>query len=120
MSTHQTNLKHSMEEDMKTKQTFFRAVGLLCLLALLAACGATPTPAPQFVEQPPYTGDCKQRPSGSVCLGFEDGYVWLVYDSIAGWAYGDPWQGKQVQIAQGFKADYHHVLGTNLVMAVAK
>jgi hypothetical protein len=85
-----------------------------------AAPSATPTPPPQFVEAAPYTGDCKQRPSGSVCLTFDDGYVLLIYDSVAGRAYGNPWQGKPVQIIWGFKADYHHVLGTNLIMVVAK
>jgi hypothetical protein len=81
----------------------------------------SPAPEPQFVQQPSYTGDCKQRPAGTVCLGFDDGYIWLVSgESVVGWAYGEPWQGQQVQIVQGVKADYHHVLGTLLVKVVTK
>jgi hypothetical protein len=81
----------------------------------------SPVPEPQFVEQPSYTGDCSQRPAGTICLGFDDGYAWLVSESsISGWSDGDPWQGKRVQIAHGAKADYHHVLGTLLVRVVPK
>lgn len=56
-----------------------------------------------------------------MCLGFDDGYIWLITaDTITGWIEGEPWQGMRVQIVLGTRADYHHVLGTNLVKAVEK
>lgn len=85
---------------------------------------STPTPTPQnllsFEEQASYAGDCGSRPAGSVCIEYEDGYVWLVYDSILGWGEDGTWQGKKISVAKGFKADYHHVLGTLLVKQVPK
>jgi hypothetical protein len=87
----------------------------------------TPTLVPSstptgYYEQASYTGDCKQRPTDSVCLGFDDGFVWFIQpfnDAITGWGRGDSWQGKVVQVAYGQHADYYHVLNTNLVMLVA-
>ena len=38
-----------------------------------------------FRGQKSYLLDCKSRPAGSVCISYADGYIWLVYDSIAGW-----------------------------------
>jgi hypothetical protein len=68
-----------------------------------------------FVEQPSYSGDCGNKPAGSVCLAFSDGYVWLVYDAISGWAQHGYWDGRPIRSAIGFWAEYYHVLGTNLV-----
>ena len=31
----------------------------------------------EFVETPPYRGNCRQRPPGSVCITYSDGYIWL-------------------------------------------
>jgi hypothetical protein len=73
-----------------------------------------------YTEQPSYTGNCLARPTGSVCLKYDDGYVWLIYDSIAGGGDAGSWQGKQIRVAYGFKADYYHVLGTSLVKQVPK
>ena len=28
-----------------------------------------------------HSGDCSNRPSGTTCLGYSDGYIWLVKDS---------------------------------------
>ena len=69
-----------------------------------------------FIEQPSDSGNCERRPAGSVCLGFEDGYTWLIYDSVEGWDgdHGD-WYGQRIVSAIGFRAEYYHVLGTNLV-----
>jgi hypothetical protein len=46
--------------------------------------------------------------------------VWLVEDALLAWGTGDPYQGNDVQIAEGAKGFYHHVLTTNLVKFVPK
>ena len=77
---------------------------------------ATP-PAPEgYVEQEPYAGDCRSRPSGATCIGYDDGYIWLVYNAaIMGWDIRGSWQGHTIQVALGEKADYYHVLRTAYV-----
>lgn len=77
------------------------------------------SPTTEFIEQESYTADCLERPEGSTCLGFDDGYIWLVYDGIQAWQEEDL-AGQMVQIAVGFKAKYHHILETNLVKEVPK
>jgi hypothetical protein len=80
-------------------------------------------PPPGFVEQPSYTGDCKNRPAGSICLGFDDGYIWFLSpfnDAVTGWGEAGTWQGKKIQVASGQFADYQHIVGTNLVRKVKK
>ena len=91
---------------------------------------ATPSPAlgpnappAGFVKQPSYGGDCSQRPANSICLRFDDGYVWFLPsfdDNITGWTLDGTWQGKKIQIAVGMHADYQHILGSNLVRIVNK
>jgi hypothetical protein len=71
--------------------------------------------SPGFVRQSSYGGDCGQRPAGTTCLKFSDGYVWLVRDGIGGWRNGPPYQGRSVEIALGAVHSYEHVLGTDLV-----
>jgi hypothetical protein len=79
------------------------------------------SPSIGYVEQSSYTGDCSKRPANSVCVRYEDGYVWLIFsDSITGWEKIGNWQGKIIQVAYGLHADYYHVLGTSLIMTVAK
>jgi len=74
-----------------------------------------------YIEQPSYTGDCKKRPANSICLRYEDGYIWLVYDNaITGWDDAGNWQGNTVRVAYGVQADYYHVLGTSLIMTIMK
>jgi hypothetical protein len=86
-------------------------------------------PAPQlgevscegFVEQPSYSGDCTARPRDMVCLGFSDGYIWLVKDSVEGWEqHSCSGTGATVRTARGFRASYHHVLFSRLVKSVAR
>jgi hypothetical protein len=70
-----------------------------------------------FVEQPSYTGDCGNRPEGSICWGFSDGYTWLAQNDgfgAPGYSLG-PCEGKTISVAVGFFYEYHHVLGTLLV-----
>jgi hypothetical protein len=50
------------------------------------------------------------RPPGSVCVEYNDGYIWLVWDTITGFDINE-----NIQIAQGVCADYHHILGTNCI-----
>jgi len=88
----------------------------------------TPTPDPNapppgFVEQPSYTGDCKKRPAGSICLGYADKYIWFISpfgDEVVGGGEVGTWQGKQIHATFGKKADYQHILGTNLIRKVAR
>jgi hypothetical protein len=82
---------------------------------------ATPTNTLGFVEQESYTEDCTKRPSDSVCLAFSDNYVWLIHDSVSGWNLeAGFWEDKKIEIAQGSRADYYHIIGTNLVKEVPK
>jgi hypothetical protein len=102
-------------------------------LKLRESGGPTPTPdsstaVPEeadagegFVVQVSYQGDCSQRPEGSICLQFSDGYTWLIYDSIVGdQDTEETYQGQPIQIRLGAAAEYHHVLGTNLVREVPR
>ena len=69
-----------------------------------------------YVSLPSYGGDCGSRPPGTVCVGYVDGYIWLVTDSIAGWSDATDCQGRAVRIAHGTSGtDYYHVLDTLLV-----
>ncbi|MBT3391789.1 MAG: hypothetical protein HN413_15430 [Chloroflexi bacterium] len=81
---------------------------------------SVPAPPSDYVEQPPYSGDCAQRPENSICLMFQDNYIWLVYDSIIGRRDGGVWEGNSVEIIEGAQADYYHVLWTLFVKEVSK
>jgi hypothetical protein len=61
-------------------------------------------------EQKSYSLDCESRPAQTVCVKYEDGYIWLVRDSISGWE-----KAGAVQTAVGITARYEHILGTNSV-----
>lgn len=66
-----------------------------------------------------YQGDCAQRPAGTVCVRFDDGFVWLINESVVGWESHIGTQGT-VQIANGSQSSYHHILYTNLIMKSAR
>lgn len=86
-----------------------------------AAVSGEPGDGEGFVVQASYAGNCAQRPEGSICLQFSDGYTWLIYDSIVGSRDTDEtYQGKPIQIRLGAAAEYHHVLGSNLVKEVPR
>jgi len=76
--------------------------------------GPAPSPAPGYIVQESYSGDCGTRPSGTVCIAYSDGYVWLVFDSIQGWEDVQE-DGKNVKVAVGNYARYYHILNPNLV-----
>lgn len=68
----------------------------------------------EWQTQDPYQGDCNATPPGTVCVTYSDGYIWLIPDTIVGWAN----EGTTIEIAQGSSADYYHTLGTLLVKTV--
>jgi len=81
---------------------------------IVTIAGPEPDPGPSYIERNPYPGDCDARPSGTVCIAYSDGYIWLVSDSVQGW---DDIQedGKNVQVAIGNNTRYYHILNPNLV-----
>lgn len=66
-----------------------------------------------FISRNSYEGDCSNRPTGSVCLSFDDSYKWPVYESIEGWT-----SVNSTQIAIGFSGEYHHILNSNCIKVV--
>jgi len=61
-----------------------------------------------------YEGDCRARPQGTVCLLFDDGYLWLIRDSALRselYSCGE----QTVRVVLGNRNYYQHVLGTDLV-----
>jgi hypothetical protein len=64
-------------------------------------------------EQASYSLDCTARPACTVCVQYDDGYVWLVRDSIRSWE-----RSGAIQRAVGHRARYEHILGTNSVRVV--
>jgi hypothetical protein len=74
-----------------------------------------------FVAQPSATSQqCLNRPPGTVCAGYSDGYAWLVTTStIRGSRSGGRYQGQPVEVAIGDQSEFHHVLGTELVAEVS-
>jgi hypothetical protein len=65
-----------------------------------------------FREQPSSTVDCRNRPAGTICWGFSDGYIWFVSDGFGAAAFSYTCAGQTVEVARGGSADYHHVLRT--------
>jgi hypothetical protein len=61
-------------------------------------------------EQASYPFDCTSRPRCTVCIEYDDGFTWLVRDSISGWE-----RTGDVQTAIGLTGRYEHVIGTDLV-----
>lgn len=74
-------------------------------------------PSAQWRMQAPYSGECGTRPAGTVCAGFDDGYVWLVMGSVSGWEKRVE-GGQNIQVAISGKRRYEHILGTNEVRIV--
>ena len=61
-------------------------------------------------EQESYSLDCASRPRCTVCVRYDDGFIWLVRDSIRSWE-----SAGAVQTAVGNIARYEHIIGTNSV-----
>ena len=74
-----------------------------------------------FEEQPSYTGDCMSPPTGSACIGFKDGYIWLVDELIQGkLATRSVSFGISVETELGGASEFHHILNTLLVKKDAR
>jgi|GEM_PF-1512351 len=73
-----------------------------------------------YICQPSYSGDCANRPSGTYCMVYSDGYIWAIPDAPARgvWDKAGSWNGQRVEVIHGKKADYYHVLRTSLVSMV--
>jgi len=91
-------------------------VGLAVLVLGAVALYASSARAETATVQPSYQGDCQRLPTGSICLTFEDGYTWLVQDTISGWGRNHG----PIQIFFGAEADYGHELGTDRVWMLPK
>ena len=61
-------------------------------------------------EQETYSLDCASRPPCTVCVRYDDGYIWLVRDAIQSWE-----RTGDVQTAVGSTTRYEHIIGTNSV-----
>jgi hypothetical protein len=68
-----------------------------------------------FTVQPSYAGNCQQRPPGTVCAEFKDGYIWLIDEPVTAWS-----ENQGVQAAIGSKNIFQHILNTKLVKKVPK
>jgi hypothetical protein len=66
-----------------------------------------------YTSQPSYTA-CASRPSGTFCIQFSDGYVWLARrGTVLGWGEA-VCDGRPIEIAMTGAGDVRHVLGTDL------
>lgn len=68
----------------------------------------------EWREQASYARSCSGRPAGTVCVTYDDKYVWLVRDAIIRWEKRNEGVGT-IQTAIGSSSRYEHVLGTNSV-----
>jgi len=74
-------------------------------------------PGAGWKAQPPFVGDPRNRPPGTVCISFADGYLWLISESVDGresWREGD----RTVEAAMSQRRRYEHALGTQEVRIV--
>ena len=96
----------------------------LPILTLLVALPAYPQDlCTGFVEKPSFDetsiGGCLNRPAGTICIRFTDGYLWLVSDqAILDWEIRGACPEGTVGVAVGVRAEYHHIYRTNLVKEV--
>jgi hypothetical protein len=109
VSTHQTI------EGSPTSIPDLRTIPNIAPLTHTPPILAQPDPS-EWQTQDSYQGDCNATPPGTVCVTYSDRYIWLVPDTIVGWAN----EGTTIEIAQGSSADYYHTLGTLLVKTVFK
>ncbi len=63
--------------------------------------------------QESYSLDCTSRPECTVCVRYDDGYIWLVRDSIRSWE-----RLGAAQTAVGSTARYEHIIGTDFVRII--
>jgi hypothetical protein len=65
----------------------------------------------------PYAGDPRNRPPGTVCLSFDDGYRWLIRGSVENREQRLDGERKVEVIVSGSRR-YEHLLGTNEVRII--
>lgn len=74
---------------------------------------------PGFSQQSTYTGNCLQRPPGTICLGYSDGFTWLISEYSVTGRYSTTTCGvldeAAIAVTNGIRTDYHHLWGTSLV-----
>lgn len=68
-------------------------------------------------QQKSYEGDCRARPEGTVCVSYDDGYVWLVNGAIRSWDERVE-DDRRVQVAVSRTGRYEHILGTSKVRKI--
>lgn len=65
-----------------------------------------------WTNQPPYAGDPRERPRGTVVLRFDDGYRWLITGSVRKWEHRVE-GNRKIHAAITGTVRYEHVLGTH-------
>lgn len=111
-----TNLIVGVSLTAPAGQFSFQVVATAGNLTQTTSLGLTVGPTCSgFKEQPSYAGNCRNRPPGTICWGFPDGYVWLANDGYGSRGYEYACGGQTVSVARGGRADYHHVLWTEYV-----
>lgn len=75
------------------------------------AVSVAPAHAETATIQASYQGDCHRPPAGAICIEFDDGFRWLVEDTITAWGRNHG----PIQMAYGRKGNYAHELGTERV-----
>jgi hypothetical protein len=63
------------------------------------------------------SGDPGERPAGTVCLSFDDGYMWLIADSVAARELRVE-EGRTIDSVLGASQRYEHVLETYAVQVL--
>lgn len=75
------------------------------------------TVSSSWTTRPPYAGDPGDRPRGTVCINFADGYTWLIPGRVSKWerrVEGD----QKIQAVISDTLRYEHVLGTQEVRII--
>ena len=86
-------------------------IALACCLLVGGSAYGSP-----WQQMDSYSGDCKARPAGTVCVRYGDGYIWLVRGAITGWKEVVE-SGQKIQVAIATTGRYRHLLYTNYVCA---
>ncbi len=82
----------------------------------LVLSGPKKGPPPGFVSQPTYEEDCRERPAGTICLQFSDGYIWLIEETPLGPVFSSgKWLDKEIEVRYGSRHYFYHVKGTSFI-----
>lgn len=86
-------------------------LGVTAVILGGVAASVTPAHAESATIRASYQGDCHRPPAGFFCIEFDDGYRWLVEDTITTWGRNHG----PIQMAYGLTANYAHELGTEKI-----